>query len=81
MSDFMLSVECLFSNTWMLLTSIDFPGTEMSIAQILVGAFMVGFSLRILAHALGLGLVVTDIRKAPAASNTSLITTKGGNKK
>ena len=54
MSDFMLAVESIFSNVWTLLTSINFPGTEMSIAQISIGAAMACFSLRVLTHSFGL---------------------------
>lgn len=54
MTDFVSAVECVFSNTWTLLTTIHFPGTSLSIAQISIGAAMAAFSLRVLYHTFGL---------------------------
>ena len=37
---------------WQMITAIKFPGSEMPIALILTGAFVIGFGIRILAYVL-----------------------------
>lgn len=49
----MLVVECLFSNVWRMLTAIEYPGTGVSVAVILIGVFLIGLSIRIFAFIFG----------------------------
>lgn len=51
--DFLMVAECLFSNTWMLLTGVDIPGLGVSAAAVLVSLFLIFFSIRILKRILG----------------------------
>lgn len=52
-------VQCLFSNVWNLLVSVDFPGTGVSIAAILVGVFLIGLSIRIVVYIFGFSINAT----------------------
>ena len=64
MSDFWAIVDALFTGAWSMLTGIDFPGTQLSIAQILVGALVASLGLRVLFHLFGIGINAGDIRHA-----------------
>ena len=54
-SDFISVIECVFSNTWRMVTSVEYPGTGVPIAAILVGVFLIGLVLRIVSSVLGSG--------------------------
>lgn len=45
MSDFLLGLKCIFDNTWTLMSSINLPGTSVSIAAIAIGFFFCGFGI------------------------------------
>ena len=45
---FLQAVEALLLPAWNLMTSVRYPGTNVTIATILVGAFVAAFSLRII---------------------------------
>lgn len=51
--DILLLIECLMSNTWMVLTGIEYPGTGVSVAAVLVGVFLICFVIMILRKILG----------------------------
>lgn len=55
MSDFISVIECVFSNTWRMVTSVEYPGTGVPIAAICIGVFLIGLALRIIASVLGSG--------------------------
>lgn len=55
MSDFVSVIECLFSNTWRAVTSVEYPGTGVPIAAILIGVFIIGLAIRIISSILGSG--------------------------
>lgn len=46
--EFIQVVECLFSNVWNFVVSIEYPGTGVPVAAILVGVFLVGISIKII---------------------------------
>ena len=52
MNDFLQVTQALFRGAWSMLVAINFPGTELSVAYILVGAFMAGVSLRVIKYLL-----------------------------
>jgi len=51
---FIQAMTGLFQVSWELLISVRFPGTEMPVAMMLVGAFVVSSGLRILAFVLSM---------------------------
>lgn len=55
MSDLLSVIECVFSNTWRMVVSVEYPGTGVPIAAILIGVFLIGIVLRFLSSVLGSG--------------------------
>lgn len=53
--EFVQAVECLFSNIWMVVTSVEYPGTGIPVAAIAVGAFLAIISIKIIRSILGGG--------------------------
>lgn len=53
--EFIQVVECLFSNVWALVTSVEYPGTGMPVAAIFVGAFLMVVSIKIIRSVLDSG--------------------------
>lgn len=53
--EFLQLVECLFSNVWNLVVSIEYPGTGVPVAAILVGVFLIGLSIAIIRSIFGSG--------------------------
>lgn len=51
--DILYLIECLFSNTWRLLTGFQYPGTGVTVASILVGSMMIMLLIRIFKRILG----------------------------
>jgi hypothetical protein len=49
---FIQATAAIFNGAWTILTAVRFPGTNMPIAMILVGAFLAVTSIRILAYVL-----------------------------
>lgn len=45
---FIQCAECIFSNVWSLVTSVEYPGTGIPIAAIFVGVFLIGLAIRLL---------------------------------
>jgi len=56
----MMCVECLFSNVWRMVTAVEYPGTGLSIAAILVGVFLIGLAIRIFAYIFGFTIQATN---------------------
>ena len=54
-SPFMEAVKGLFEWSWKLLTAVKFPGTEITIGAILIGAFVVVLGLRIVGFVMNIG--------------------------
>ena len=46
--EFLQIAECLFSNIWSMVTSVEYPGTGVPVAAIFVGVFLIGLSIRII---------------------------------
>ena len=84
MTNFFAAVGCLFEGVWDLLTTVEYPGTTLTFAAILVGAFCAVVSLRIAGSVMGVhfgdGVVklaggnnknikVSDARKNDSISN------------
>lgn len=46
-------ITSLFSNSWNMLESVNYPGTNLSLAVIGIGSFLVIFSLRLLGNVFG----------------------------
>lgn len=46
--EFIQIAECLFSNVWNVVLSVEYPGTGVPVAAILVGVFLVGVSIRVI---------------------------------
>ena len=66
MNDFLQVTQALFGGAWSMLVTINFPGTELSVAYILVGAFMAGVSLRVIKYLLNYrSSHLSDIPKRP----------------
>ena len=53
--EFIQVVECLFSNVWNFVVSIEYPGTGVPVAAILVGVFLIGLSIKIIHSIFGSG--------------------------
>jgi len=53
-SPFLQAVAGLFLSGWTMLVSVKFPGTELPIAVIIVGAFVISFAIRLVAYVLGM---------------------------
>ena len=53
--EFLQIVECLFSNVWNFVVSIEYPGTGVPVAAILVGVFLIGLSIAIIRSIFGSG--------------------------
>lgn len=47
------AVEVIFTKAWKMMCSLDFPGTNISIAAILLGSALVVFGLRLLGKMFG----------------------------
>ena len=47
--------ECLFYNVWSVVTSVEYPGTGLPIAAIMIGVFVIGLSIRIIRSILSSG--------------------------
>lgn len=45
--EFLQVVECLFSNIWNMVVSVEYPGTGIPVAAIFVGAFLAIVSVKI----------------------------------
>jgi len=54
-SPFMQTVKALFEWSWKLLTTVKFPGTEVTVGAILMGAFVVVLGLRIVSFVMNIG--------------------------
>lgn len=52
---FIQVLECLFENTWNVVASIDYPGTGIPIAAILIGFFIICLAIRIISSLFGSG--------------------------
>lgn len=52
--DFFSAAAAVLSAGWQAITAINYPGTSLPIAAILVGAFSAAFSLRVIGYVLGL---------------------------
>lgn len=50
---FLECVYVLLSGAWEVITNVKYPGTEMSIAVILVGSLCAVFSLRVVGYLIG----------------------------
>lgn len=46
--EFLQVVECLFSNIWNFVVSVEYPGTGIPVAAIFVGAFLAIVSVQII---------------------------------
>ena len=46
--EFIQIAECLFSNIWRLVVSVEYPGTGIPVAAIFVGAFLVVVAIKII---------------------------------
>ena len=53
--EFIQAVECLFSNVWMMVTSVEYPGTGIPVAAIAMGALLAIISIKIIRSSLGGG--------------------------
>ena len=63
------AVAALISIGWSMLISVKFPGSNMPIAAILIGAFVIFFGIRIFAFVMGMSVNVgPEIREAKRAS-------------
>ena len=51
--DLLLLIEALFSNTWMLLTGVEYPGLGISIAAIMLGGMVIVISIWVLKRVFG----------------------------
>lgn len=49
----LIAIECLISNTWNLLTNLEYPGLGVSFAAILCGCFLIVLSIKLLKRILG----------------------------
>jgi multisubunit Na+/H+ antiporter MnhC subunit len=54
------AVGAIFTFGWTMLTSVKFPGSEMPIAVIIIGAFVIGFAIRIFAFVMRMTVNVDD---------------------
>ena len=62
MTDALSFIACLFSGVWGFFTSVEYPGTGMTIAQITIGALVAVLGLRMLFYVFGLGFNSSDIK-------------------
>ena len=46
--EFLQVVECLFSNIWNMVVSVEYPGTGVPVAAIFVGAFLAIVAVKII---------------------------------
>ena len=46
------AIAGIFSSAWTMMMSVRFPGSNITIANIIVGAFVITFGIRILAYVL-----------------------------
>ena len=53
MDDFVLAVRTLLGGAWSALTTLKYPMVDIPFVQILVGGFLVVFTLRILGNVFG----------------------------
>lgn len=51
--EFLMVAECLFENTWKVLTGIEYPGTGITVGAILIGTFIIGLSIIVFKKILG----------------------------
>jgi hypothetical protein len=52
MSPLIQAMGAVIESAWKMITTVKYPGSEIPIGVILVGAFVVGFGIRILAYTL-----------------------------
>ena len=55
-SPFVQVVESVLTNSWRMLTEVSWPGTGLSVAAIVIGAFLAACAIRFLSFILGFGL-------------------------
>lgn len=53
--EFLQVAECLFSNIWNMVVSVEYPGTGVPVAAIFVGVFLIGISIKIIHSILSSG--------------------------
>lgn len=58
-SPFMQCVQCIFENTWDMVKSVEYPGTGVSIAAIVIGVFLAGLAIRIIGYIFGFAIDAT----------------------
>ncbi|MBR5268285.1 MAG: hypothetical protein IKU20_08860 [Lachnospiraceae bacterium] len=51
--NFLVVAQCLFENTWKLFTGVKIPGIGISAAAVLIGIFLIFFSVQIIKEFLG----------------------------
>ena len=59
------AVTGMFTIGWSMLTAVKFPGSEIPIAVILVGAFVIWFAIRIFAFVMRMSIHVDEAPKKP----------------
>ena len=59
---FMQATTAIIKASWTMLTSLKYPGTEIPIAVILVGAFLAAYAIRILAYVLRMNINTGGLR-------------------
>ena len=59
--------------SWDMIMMVKFPGSDIPIGVIIVGAFVIGFGIRILAYVLGMGVnVESAVDKHPNSVSSRL---------
>lgn len=58
-SEFLEIAECLMSNVWRMVTTVEYPGLGISIAAILIAVFLVGLGIRVFAYVFGFSVNIT----------------------
>lgn len=53
MNDALKLMAVFFSESWKFFTTINFPGTNFTIAVVFIGTFLMVFSIRIISFLLG----------------------------
>jgi hypothetical protein len=57
------AITAVLTIAWSMLISVRFPGSEIPIAIILIGAFVIAFGIRIFAFTMGMSVNVGETTK------------------
>lgn len=78
MTDILSFINVLFAGAWDLFTEIQYPGTGMTIGVIMIGAFLIVLSMKLLGYLLGFSFSDTSGYRSGGRANAKISNNRKG---